>query len=333
MLPRALADGIESLIEGHDLKAIRRATKELSANYRSDRPQVALSTPEHRLAYLLARLPATYAAVAAVLGEVRARIGGIRSLLDLGAGPGTAAWAAAELFPELERVTFLERDPEMVAIGKKLAADHPVLGSAEWIANDLRSVRFEPHDLVIAAYSLSEISGRDARQGVSKAGRAGDALTGVSTRAWKAAQKALVILEPGTPRGFASLLPLRDTLLAQGEHIAAPCPADAECPMKNRPDDWCHFAARLGRTSLHRRLKAGELGYEDEKFSYLVFARDRAAPQAPARILRHPVHGKGHVKLTLCQAPNVRELTIGKSDREAFRLARRARWGDAWSRP
>ena len=119
-------------------------------------------------------------------------------------------------------------------------------------------------------------------------------------------------------------------MLAQGQHIAAPCPADAECPMKNRSGDWCHFAARVERTSLHRRLKSGELGYEDEKFSYLVFARDPAAPQAPARILRHPVHGKGHIKLTLCEAPTVREVTIGKSDKESFREARRAKWGDAW---
>lgn len=316
-LPKALAARIESLLEGRDLKAIRRASDELSESYRRGKPQVALNTPEHRLAYLLVRLPATYAAISAVLKEVRERVGDIRSVLDLGAGPGTAAWAAAEVFPAIERVTLIERDPEMAALGKKLAAEHPLLGRAEWIVDDLRSAQFAAHDLVIAAYSISELPGRDG-------------LTAVSTRAWAAAQKAFAVIEPGTPRGFASLLPLRDGLLAQGQHIAAPCPADAECPMKDRPGDWCHFSARLERTSLHRRLKSGELGYEDEKFSYVVFARDGLAPQAPARILRHPVHGKGHVKLTLCEAPQVRELTVGKAEREAFRAARRAHWGDAW---
>jgi ribosomal protein RSM22 (predicted rRNA methylase) len=318
-LPRALADRIESLVEGRDLKAIRRASDELTENYRADRPLVALSAPEHRLAYLLIRLPATYAAISAVLHEVRERVGEIRSVLDLGAGPGTAAWAAAEVFPELERVTLIERDAEMVALGKKLAAGHPVLDRAQWIASDLRSARFESHDLVIAAYALGELPGN--------AGLA------VSTNAWNAAQMALAVIEPGTPRGFASLLPLREALLAQGQHIVAPCPADAECPMKSRPGDWCHFAARLERTSLHRRLKSGELGYEDEKFSYVVFARDQAAPQAAARILRHPVHGKGHIKLTVCEAPVVRVSTIAKSDGDSFRAARRARWGDPWSPP
>ena len=318
-LPRALAGGIESLLEGTDFKAIRSASDELTASYRAGRPQVALHTPQHRLAYLLTRLPATFAAISSVLQEVRERVGEVRSVLDLGAGPGTAAWAAAEIFPGLDRVKLVERDAEMVALGKQLAADHPALGHAEWIVSDLRSSKFESHDLVIAAYAFSELPAQK-----------GDGLTGVSTKAWGAAQKALAVIEPGTPRGFASLLPLRDALLAHGQHIAAPCPADAECPMKLRDDDWCHFAARLERTSLHRRLKSGELGYEDEKFSYLVFARDPAAQQAPARILRHPLHGKGHIRLTLCEAPNVREITVGKSERDAFRLARRARWGDAW---
>jgi len=316
-LPRALANGIESLIEGRDLRAIRRAADDLSESYRSGKPQIAIAAPEHRLAYLHVRLPATYAAISAVLKEVCERIGEARSLLDLGAGPGTAAWAAAEIFPDLERVTLIERDPEMVVLGKKLAAGHPVLSRAEWVVNDLRSVKFEPHDLVIAAYALGELPGRDG-------------LTAVSTKAWNAAQKAFAVIEPGTPRGFAFLLPLRDLLIGEGRHIAAPCPADAECPMKTRPDDWCHFAARLQRTSLHRRLKSGDLGYEDEKFSYLAVARDKAVPQAPARILRHPVHGKGHIKLTLCQAPDVREITIARSDGEGFRNARRADWGGSW---
>lgn len=325
-LPHALADGIESLIEGCDLKAMRRAAEELSKRYRTDRSQIALNTAEDRFAYLLVRLPATYAATSAVLKEVRERVGEVRSVLDLGAGPGTAAWAAAELFPQLEQVTLVERDPEMVSVGKRLAAEHAVLGRAEWITSDLRSAKFRAHDLVVAAYALGELPGRDARQGVC-----GDGLTAVSTKVWGAAQKAFAVVEPGTPRGFASLLPLREVLLAQGQHILAPCPADAQCPMSDRPGDWCHFAARVERTSLHRRLKSGELGHEDEKFAYLVFARDPQAPQAPARILRHPVHGKGHIKLTICEAPNLREITVAKSG-DDFGSARSAKWGDAWGK-
>ena len=63
--------------------------------------------------------------------------------------------------------------------------------------------------------------------------------------------------------------------------------------MLARKDDWCHFAQRLERTSLHRHLKSGELGYEDAKFSYMVAAKEEVA-RVKARIIRHPLIGKGH---------------------------------------
>ncbi|MCI0389431.1 MAG: small ribosomal subunit Rsm22 family protein [Acidobacteria bacterium] len=31
--------------------------------------------------------------------------------------------------------------------------------------------------------------------------------------------------------------------------------------------DWRHFAARIERSSLHRRINGAELGYEDGKYS------------------------------------------------------------------
>ena len=53
-------------------------------------PQVA--------AYAAARMPGCYAAVARVLDELRLRLPDFtpRSMLDFGAGPGTAIWAARE---------------------------------------------------------------------------------------------------------------------------------------------------------------------------------------------------------------------------------------------
>ena len=99
--------------------------------------------------------------------------------------------------------------------------------------------------------------------------------------------------------------------------------------MLARKDDWCHFAQRLERTSLHRSLKSGELGYEDEKFSYMVAAHQEVA-RVPARIIRHPLIGKGHIKLELCTPAGIVSETVTRSDKENFRLARHAKWGDAW---
>ncbi len=93
--------------------------------------------------------------------------------------------------------------------------------------------------------------------------------------------------------------------------------------------DWCHFSQRLQRSAEHRRAKGGSLGYEDEKFSYFVAAK--AAVELPrARIVRHPLKHKGHVQLVLCTPEGLRRQTVSKSQNEAYREARDARWGDGW---
>ena len=55
-------------------------------------------------AYLAYRAPATFAAAAAVFRQVQRQRPdwAPRSLLDAGAGPGVAAWAAVAAWPTLE---------------------------------------------------------------------------------------------------------------------------------------------------------------------------------------------------------------------------------------
>ena len=82
----------------------------------------------------------------------------------------------------------------------------------------------------------------------------GEMSAGVALRLWQAARIALVIVEPGTPKGFALIRAIRDELLVAGAPIAAPCPGPVPCPMAGA--DWCHFAARVERSSL-RHVTSG----------------------------------------------------------------------------
>jgi ribosomal protein RSM22 (predicted rRNA methylase) len=144
---------------------------------------------------------------------------------------------------------------------------------------------------------------------------------------------AVRVVEPGTPRGYAAVLAARSRLTAAGWHVLAPCPQDGPCPVAARPGDWCHFAARLDRTALHRRLKGARLGHEDEKFSYVLATRTDWGG-ARGRVLRHPVTRKGLVQLEVCDAEgSTQRVVVTKRDPIAYRAARDASWGSPWPDP
>lgn len=307
-MPQNVRLAIEQRAEALPFPELKRAAAALSESYREAGTAPERLPAEARVAaYLATRMPATYAAARSVLAEVRLRLGDARieSILDAGAGTGAASLAALELFPNA-RVTLVERDAGLAAAARAWLPD------AELIAADLtRMESFPPHDLVIAAYSLGELE----RPPVS--------------RLWAAARIALTVIEPGAPRGFANVLRIRDELLAAGARMIAPCPSASPCPLP--PSDWCHFGARVERSSIHRRLKGAELGYEDEKFSYVALARESAA-LAPARIIRRPEQRPGLIVIETCTPAGLQTERVTKRDREAFRTARRAGWGDAWER-
>lgn len=276
----------------------------LSAAYRGDERARAARTPAAVAAYLAYRAPATYAAAAAVFEQVRERRPEWqpRRLLDVGAGPGVASWAALEAWPSLERVSCVEAEQAMAAAGREL------LPEAEWLEGDVAAAR-GPADLVLCSYVLGEL----ARQPVE--------------HLWAQAADTLVLVEPGTPDGYRRVLAARATVLAAGGHTVAPCPHDLACPLP--PDDWCHFAARLPRSRLHRQAKGAELGWEDEKFSYAALSREPVRPAA-ARIIRRPVPRSGYVELVTSEADGaVRERRVARSAGAAYRAARKAAWGDA----
>jgi ribosomal protein RSM22 (predicted rRNA methylase) len=320
-LSAGLLDAIQRETDKVDRRKLAQATAQLTEHYKTaDFSSPAVASEAHRAAYLAVRMPATYAAIRRVFAEIKLRAPQqeIASLLDLGAGPGTALFAAAEHFPQLRQATLIEFDSAWIAVGKRLAeqSESLVVQQAQWLKQDLRSgLSCENHDLVVISYTLGELPHAAAEAMLNKA--------------WKCAGKFLVVIEPGTRRGFAAINAARSALLANAAAILAPCPHHFTCPMA-AAGDWCHFSQRVERTSQHRQLKGGALGYEDEKFSYFVAAKS-AAQSTGARIVRHPGKHSGHVKLVLCTGEGkIENRTITRSSKDAYKRARKAEWGDLW---
>ena len=297
-----MAEGIERLVEQAG-GSVAKEVEALSAAYRGERPARAARTPAQVAAYLAYRAPATFAAAAAAFRQVALQRPGWRprSLLDAGAGPGVAAWAAVEQWPSLSELALLEIEPAMIKAGRELVPD------ATWIEGDVTDAR-GPADLVVASYVLGELGAAPVE------------------RLWAQTTDVIVFVEPGTPTGYRRVLDARAAVLEAGGHTIAPCPHDLPCPLPG--DDWCHFAVRLPRSKLHRQAKGVELGYEDEKFSYAALGRE-PVPQAAARIIRQPQIRSGHVNLVTCEPDGIRRRTVSRKQGALFKEARGAAWGDA----
>ena len=305
LIPKTLRDALEREAAALPQAELALTAKRLSDAYRQGQP-IRLHRRADLAAYALTRMPATFAALSTVFAELPVAPA---SLVDFGAGPGTSLWAAQACFDASPATTLIEQNTNWAAFAADLG-----LPPAVWRHADLCRLDGPPeaHDLAVISYVLNELPKPDAAR--------------VLRQAWDAAGETLVVLEPGTPAGFARVLEARRQLIEWGAQIAAPCPHASECPLQ--APDWCHFAVRVDRTRAHRLAKGGELGYEDEKFSYVVATR--SAPTAHAsRVLRHPLHSAGKAELKLCTPTGLEALTAGKKHRD-WKQARKASWGDRW---
>jgi ribosomal protein RSM22 (predicted rRNA methylase) len=324
-LPADLRRSLEHLTLGQSHRALAQRAAALSQHYRAGgRSADAIRDQDDALAYALTRLPATYAAVAAALSAVARACPGFapRTLVDVGAGPGTAAWAAARGFPTIADVRLVDDNPPMQALARALlaASEQAALRNAAYATGAPADVTDGPADLVIASYFIGEL--------------APDALARAADGLWSQADAMLVVIEPGTPAGFARIRDLRARLIAAGAHVAAPCPHDAACPIV--PPDWCHFARRLARSRSHQRTKGAALAYEDEKFSYVALAREPLTrgpgQRGDARVLAHPRVSKAGIAAKLCTVDGIITETTSRRDRARHKARTRWRWGDAVDR-
>ncbi|GLC44611.1 hypothetical protein PLESTF_001658400 [Pleodorina starrii] len=237
-----------------------------------------------------------------------------REALIHGAGVGAAVVAALEACtsPSLTRIVALETSSMRQRLGTRLEQAHraslqqledePLFGEAaggglgrQGQARDRRARRQQAagpvvswvqalpplskaataqrrrYDLVIAPYQLTVLPTVEERQRLVR-------------ELWDRCGDVLVLVEPGTPRGFAVIAEARELVLSRegrkraqleaaaagayggaqpgggdsatdprvigklkgaGAHVVAPCPHDGICPMLASKRNWCHFSQPL----------------------------------------------------------------------------------------
>lgn len=319
LLPESLLIAMEDLASSVDRKQLQKSAAELSSRYRRGLSQKDpfIKTQEECLAYLYTRFPATFAANYAVFSELKERsLEPIESILDLGAGSGAAFWAAYSMCQNLDSYTLLERDQRLIDLGKKLLINTEFSLNPEWICSDYGQLSLtKSYDLTLFSYSLGETESKEWEA--------------ILKRVMAHTTKLFVMIEPGTPSGYHKIIKVRDFFIQHGFYTVAPCPHNKKCPLLGQ--DWCHFSQRLPRTSLHRILKSGSLGFEDEKFSYIIMSK---APYSLKgyRVIKTPLKRSGYIELELCSTEEglVHKKT-SKKHKEFFSEAKKLDWGSFYS--
>lgn len=310
-LPPELAQAIAQRLEGVSRKALAERTEALTKAYRVGGTSRGIAADLDVLAYLVARLPATYAAVTAAFEAVRETLPlfAPASLLDVGAGPGAASWAASQLWPSLKTIAMLDHNPRFLEIARALWSGP----EASIVAADLARAAQQPKaDLVVASYVLAELPQ--------------DRVPQIASALWSASSSTLVIVEPGTPAGFARIRAAREALIGEGALVVAPCTHSKLCPMTS--PDWCHFSQRLPRSRDHMLAKDASVPFEDERFSYVAVTREPLPATNRARIVKQPEETKAGIGFPLCDDRGLHTANVNRRDKAIYNLLRKAKWGD-----
>lgn len=305
---------IENIAESYKASELISCSKKITEKYlnKSGNNESLLPSRIDVVTYSIVRMPATCASLSFALEKMIENLQdkNIESILDIGSGTGTSYFALSSKIGNSFSLTCVEREKEMISLAKELINDNKV----NFLNYD--STKEFPngkYDLVLASYFINELDENKTFEIVDKM--------------IESTNKYLLIVDPGTPESFKRINKIREYLINKGLHIIAPCPHCNKCAISG--DDWCHFVTRINRSRLHKLLKDGDAPYEDEKFSYIAFSKTPIMTCDKYRILRRPIINSGFVKVKVCKPDcTIKEETITKSNKEKYKLIKKAEVGD-----
>ena len=273
-------------------------------------------------AYLGMRVPATYAQIAGALYQVRETMPDWQpeSVLDLGSGPGTAVWAAKEVWPSLKKATAIDNDGSLLSVSRELFNKSDIELDLEWKGDSLRSdfgSKNNKYDVVILANVLNELTEEERIK--------------VIDRAFTQSSKILVIIEPGTPAG-AQIITSSYTNFTNKNFLLSPFINNTFVDTK---DFWLHFPQRFKRPQFQRRIRqqmrASSLmasDWEETKYSYITLSKYSAQVTAWGRVVSPIKKQKAWFDITVLTAKGIEKLQVFKRDKEKYNLVRKLKWGD-----
>ena len=317
-LPLDIKVLLERLLDDYSLKELKESSFNIINKYNNKDSNIAnhINSELDAKVYSIIRYPATFKAFSDSLKYSLSYLDDIdiSSALDVGAGSAAASLASIYQLDHLNSIDLLEKEQVMIDIGEYLLSRADTKGvDIKYHKVDITrdDISIYQRDLVFSNYVLNELDKSEIIKVIDKM--------------WNLTNKVLLVVEPGTPKGYEIIRLVREYLISKGGYILSPCPHMDKCPIIS--PDWCHFSTRVSRSKLHKLLKGGDAPYEDEKYCYIAFSK-KECRRCSNRILRHPQISSGHITLEVCSKDGLNTIIITKKDKELFKAARKVKTGD-----
>ncbi|MBI2975114.1 MAG: methyltransferase domain-containing protein [Deltaproteobacteria bacterium] len=309
----------------YDIKFFARGVAEMSAYFTSERvhlPKNYLNKKELRAGYLLYFVITNFLKVKFCLNEIKAagrfKDNKIIKFLDLGSGPGTASFAAADMWrdsPQTLEITAVDQNTNSLHDAKHIFAEYAGKNaSLKTIFANLHNknisyvLKRERFDIAIASNFFNEIG--DVQK---QAFLAENVVLNHLTE-----NGVLIIIEPALRWTTRNLMKLRDQIIEDRPSsltILAPCLHGYKCPMlRSNNRDWCHIYLEWHRPKIIEELDKLIGNRKDYlKFSYLIISPSCRLPISPSpqvwRVVSAPMRSHGKIEILLCSSKGLVRAT------------------------
>jgi hypothetical protein len=220
---------------------------------------------------------------------------GFESVIDFGAGPGTASLALEKMFSP-KNFLLVERSQQAAQLAKEYFGFTQI--------KDTFKGPIGKNTLGVFSYSLTELN---------------------SLPEWAADCEGLMLIEPSTQDDGRKLQALRKPLFNRGFYAWAPCTHQQDCPLLvHSKRDWCHDRIFFNPPAWFSKLE-DQLPIKNKTltFSYLLVRKSQ--PQhagGEGRIVGDQLEEKGKTRQLFCRSDKREFLTWMHKETEAPELYR-----------
>lgn len=241
------------------------------------------------------------------------------SILDVGSGPAPASLALCDMLTDINPnihidASLIDYSEKALTLAKNLCErqlDHVSVKTKECNLEKDFETDSEQYDIIIMSHALNELFNTHSAESKNLF---------VKKLASHLSEKGLLLVcEPALLQTSRSLICVRDSLIAEGYSVLAPCPKGKTCPVLLENNHTCH--AEIPWTAPEPVASLAQdagLDRRSVKMTYFVFSKEAKSQQQILTVTSDAMLNKsGRVRFLLCDGTKRIAFSAKKDDPKA----------------